>query len=258
MPPVVQEINSVPELLQAVHNTQRHFNNLPRPWYRGQGDSKWTLVPRVFRTCDSQDMAAAAQERESRLFTNFCLQARAIDGSCPQGNELHEWLPFACQHKLPTRLLDWTRSPLVATFFAVDDCPGEEASLWALDPGGLNRRQFEGNGIFAGDHPRVARMMHGVRDRELLEDKAMAALLPERSMRMAVQRTAFTIHTPMVDLRHLEGHEEFLVEFRIPAGEKKLLKVQLAMLGITRVTLYPDLDHLGEDLAENDDAQASH
>jgi len=103
-------------------------------WFRGQSNAQYSLLPSLLRLSAGP---SAGLKKESLLFQKFVqysfkvFQRRASDW---------ETL-FDMQHYgLPTRLLDWSDTLGIATFFAVNyrSSSTDDAAIYILDPIALN------------------------------------------------------------------------------------------------------------------------
>ncbi len=109
------------------------FHHRPTPRQRrlpGAGDATWPLLTSLDALGGANPHAKA--DLEEHALRNFIRYSRPYLSTTP----VNEWelLVSAQHHGLPTRLLDWTHSPLVAAHFATLRCrPGANSVIWRLD-----------------------------------------------------------------------------------------------------------------------------
>lgn len=249
-------------------------------WYRGHADKEWELLPKVQR-----NFVGSEEElfRRERYYTND-FQARASVFKSPSLpiNEYADWLTLMQHYGLPTRLLDWSRSPLVALYFAVSDenASDRDGCVWMLTPGKLNESQclekpsmidgkkYDNVYIYNTKHKTIETMIYPAfrrwnfsgepeaitaEDRrfahrfEDLKDKIAACYPTEADSRVYNQFAAFTVHNSIKKLVDI-CDDTTLLRITIPKKYKDNLRYELFVCGITQSYIYPDLEHLAKEI----------
>lgn len=237
-------INSIDDLMLLIQMLLKDKNE--RLWYRGQSDASWDLVPSVLR----KDFSNV----ESFITNDFYIKVRQILPNSPQKENYSAWLSMMQHYWLPTRLLDWSMSPLIALFFAVENKQEKDVDscLWCLYPRSLNDKLGFGPFILPSDAYTVQQMLvRAFKDKEKIEaqfeDKIVACCSVQNDLRMYSQQSAFTVHNTdrkLVDI----CDDEMLCKFIIPSYARSKFLHALDIFGIHQGFIYPDMEHIAKDI----------
>lgn len=117
-----------------------YFRNLVdgdefRSWaFRGQADAVWQLHSSLTRKLlDAGVHSAVWKQQEERILRIFKRKAHLFIEHVPDVSDAFQWLALMQHHGAPTRLLDFTWSPYVAAFFAIESATSD-AAVWAICP----------------------------------------------------------------------------------------------------------------------------
>ena len=213
-------------------------------WWRGHASSEWQLIPQVFRT---KEMAA----KEKSLILRFLTKAGTRYPSCPSLNDNAGWMFLMQHYGLPTRLLDWSESILVAAYFACLDQSDRDGEIWCLLPYHLNNEKIGSAEIPLPYNTKIQPFFQAVMGKNEIEgDQAVAVFPLESDPRMLAQRGTYTIHSSPIPLNELPNAQKFLLRVPVPATLKATLSKELWNLGIRRSHLFPDLQNLAAELKE--------
>lgn len=119
------------------------FSNTARI-FRGQRDYSWTVRTRLARDLDRFPPDANQLSIENSAIGFFMDRASGLLSRVPDEHDLLGWLSIMQHYGAPTRLLDWSESPFVATYFAYEQVSDTDAAIYALDPY-FCRRKFLGS-----------------------------------------------------------------------------------------------------------------
>ncbi len=259
MPSIREEKpKSLPEFLALVENLQTNIEE--SLWYRGSGKKSHQLLPSLYRhkkakTSDQRD------ELERKLMARFRQRSlpyltRSLTG---------EWdtLFFMQHYGIPTRLLDWSESPLIALHFALIGAPHkkmangdlrfkEDASVWILDPVKWNRhalshQSYTGGALTPGDE--ALKGYTPTHTFSGMNNHPVALYGAHNSPRIVAQQGVFTIFgqdaIPMEILYEKNNFpENSLILVTIEHPFIATMRKSLLSHGTTESVVYPDLEGL--------------
>lgn len=229
-------------------------------WMPRRGKFHSSLIHRGVANWD-WDLKTSLQHRnlvlrERDLVRNFRKYGRT-PGTVPLGN--WELLTIAQHHGLPTRVLDWTYSPLVALYFSLEDETQvkSDSVVWSVDytevhdrlPPELSKVLREADaGAFTTE------MLDIVRPdpHEDTDPEATYALIfepPSIDERVVNQYAGLSVMSRRDTLLNvwLDRQPELLArKLRIPASLRPEIREKLDQANVNERVLYPGLDGLSK------------
>jgi FRG domain len=174
----------------------------------------------------------------NRHLENFRYAARGRRGSSPAILSDSEWWALGQHFGLATPLLNWTRAPFAALYFAFEDVSSDEnvpRAVYALDENAVLAKAFEidetGPSIEKGRLPIV----------EIVDP------MSDENQRLVSQGGCFTrapIGTPIEQWvqRAFEGScDPVLIRIELPNTERLNCLQALSRININHLSLFPDL-----------------
>jgi hypothetical protein len=225
--------------------------------FRGQAKAAWRLESSLTRYLTDFGLHRDAWlKQEKHMLATFRRKAHLLLPRTPEEGETLEWLALMQHHGAPTRLLDFTWSPYVAAFFALERAT-EDAAIYAICSC-WDVPNFQGWYLSAllnrvsGFKP-AATLTD--RDREAAEgEKIPDVLMGEpflMNQRMTTQAGTFIIPTRRIDVPvdALVPRSSILKLWLKTKSLRTETMTRLYEMNINPATLFPGLDGLARSLA---------
>lgn len=236
-------VESWEEFLQ--HITKPPYSN----WaFRGERDERWPLYSSLSRYFQNFDVAPDAwPEQEGRILRIFKRKAHQFLEKPPSVEDDFHWLALMQHHGAPTRLIDFTWSPYVAAFFALERTLGDGV-VWAMNPARIDSSR--------APNPRMDPRPPGNFARYYLKGKHRFIWMGEphtMNRRLIAQSGTFAVpgvlNKPIEEILNDTDQENIMAKFVMTHPVREVGMRELYRMNITYATLFPDLDGLARSMA---------
>lgn len=286
--PVEWTVGTVSEYTNSVFSTfseweaERGNTSAPQVWFRGQ-DRDEPLLPKVLRKVKDPNTGKECRYNEYYIHQAFSAAYRNYTSERFQDRS-SEYYSFMQHYGIPTRLLDWTENGALALYFAVSNGAYDEdvqRVVWVMNPGALNQLTTGGLTSYAPllSHTALVQLrlkMPGSIKNEKLTEQFVAKEIDSRAsddkpsveqlrfpiafwpvssgnIRIVAQKGCFTVHgtdpQPIESLFESSGIRKYLIKIKIQRESVQLLRKQLQIMGMTPMSVYPDLFGLSSELS---------
>ncbi|HEX7422631.1 MAG TPA: FRG domain-containing protein [Terriglobales bacterium] len=233
--PITDSVESLSQFFSILSSVLKSNANY---WFRGQSDLAWRLIPSALRY-----LTLGERNRALGLLAEFKRVAEIKQTRPPRDDDELGWHQVARHYGLPTRLLDWTESPLIALYFACEQekCDG---LVYVLNPVDLNRLSYPDRPRILDAHQdaNIVRKYLRLDGQQRKRGRRTVAVNPVwNSERLMLQKGVFTLHGSR-DLE-LPGDTPSLAAVPIPRETKEILRLELERVGVDEMTIFPELEH---------------
>ncbi|MCG8635660.1 MAG: FRG domain-containing protein [Desulfobacterales bacterium] len=211
------DINEIKDLFKFFETCSDNPHNLI---FRGVRKQSYKLVPSIgrFKTEKGDEYTVKKEELLLKLF-----KQKAYPFVKEHINSKLELLSIAQHHGVPTRLLDWTRNPMVAVYFAVKDK--------------FTENEQEEDSVIYTFNPKVKTDLDS--DFNPFEIKTIKRYIPKYwNPRITAQSGLFTVH-PKPLQPYISRH---ISTTTISFDLRREIKKRLNRFGMHEANLFPDLD----------------
>jgi hypothetical protein len=229
-------VGSLNELIAFTESQNKNNIRL----YRGQMND-WPLSSKIFRLIQERHQINNFYEIEKQIYTEFKSSLREIR---PNSEPLSDWesLAIGQHYGLPTRLIDWTKDPLVALWFAFaqEKANNEERIIWGLSVDSSHLADFENDDPFSSRFIKIFESPHI--DERILAQKSWFSI---QNIRTFNQRSGdglpkFTNYNLM---NECEEFQYYLVKIKMSNNMRLVILEELNFKGVNHSTIFPDLEN---------------